>query len=204
MKKILIASGNPGKIAEIKIGLKKLKSFGIDILTLNDVKVGENKPEEAGKTFKDNALIKARFYADLTRLPVISDDGGLIIPYLNNEPGVKSKRWLGRDATDSELINHTLHNLRGCTGSKRIAYLETVLCFYNPQTGKAIFEKEKISGHISEVPSKRIIAGYPFRAVFIVDKYKKYYDELTEKEHQQVNHRLKALKRLTKKIRNLI
>ena len=204
MKKILIASGNPGKITEIKIGLQKLKNLGIEVLTLNDVKVGENKPEENGKTFKDNALIKAIFYADQTRLPVVSDDGGLIIPYLNNEPGVKSKRWLGRDATDSELVNHTLYNLRGCTGSKRIAYLETVLCFYNPQTNTIIFEREKISGHISEVPSSKRITGYPFRAVFIVDKFKKYYDELTEEEHQQVNHRLKALKRLTKKIDNLI
>lgn len=204
MKKILIASGNPGKIAEIKIGLQKLKSLGIEVLTLNDVKVGENKPEENGKAFKDNALIKARFYADLTHLPVVSDDGGLIIPYLNNEPGVKSRRWLGYEASDEELINHTLYNLRGCTGSKRIAYLETALCFYNPQTNKIIFETEKISGHISEIPSSKRTTGYPFRAVFIVDKYKKYYDELTEKEHQQINHRLKALKRLTKKIRNLI
>jgi XTP/dITP diphosphohydrolase len=204
VKKILIASGNPGKIAEIKIGLQKLKSFGIDILTLNDVKVGEYKPEENGKTFKDNAIIKAKFYAYLTRLPVVSDDGGLIIPYLNNEPGVKSKRWLGRDATDLELIEYTLYNLRGCTGSKRIAFLETCLCFYNPQTGKAIFETEKISGYISEVPFSKRTTGYPFRAVFIVDKFNKYYDELTEVEHQQVNHRLIALKRLTKKIRNLI
>ncbi len=204
MKKILIASGNPGKIAEIKIGLQKLISFGIDILTLNDVKVGENKPEENGKTFKDNALIKATFYAVQTRLPVVSDDGGLIIPYLKNEPGVKSRRWLGYDASDEELINHALYNLRGCTGSERIAYLETAICFYNPQINKIIFETEKISGHISEVPFSKRTTGYPFRAVFIVDKYNKYYDELNKEEHQQVNHRLKALKRLTKKIRNLI
>lgn len=204
MKKILIASGNPGKIAEIKIGLQKLKSTGVDILTLNDVKVGENKPEENGKTFKDNALIKAKFFADLSRLPVVSDDGGLIIPYLNNEPGVKSRRWLGYEASDEELINHTLYNLRGCIGSKRIAFLETCLCFYNPQTGKAIFETEKIAGHISEVPFSKRTTGYPFRAVFIVDKYNRYYDELNGKEHQQVNHRLKALKRLTKRIQDLI
>lgn len=204
MKKILIASGNPGKITEIKIGLQELKKQGIKILTLNDVIVGDNQPEETGKTFQENALIKAKFYASLTHLPVISDDGGLIIPYLNNEPGVKSKRWMGRDATDLELINHTLYNLRGCTGSKRTAYLETCLCFYDPQTNKVIYETEKISGHISEVPSSKRTAGYPFRAVFIVDEYNKYYDELNEEEHQQVNHRLKALKRLTKKIRNLI
>jgi XTP/dITP diphosphohydrolase len=204
VKKILIASTNPGKITEIKIGLQELENQEIKILTLNDVMVGDKEPEETGNTFQENAFIKAKFYADLTHLPVVSDDGGLIIPYLNNEPGVKSRRWLGKESSDLELINHTLYNLRGCTGLKRIAFLETCLCFYNPQTKKIIFETEKIAGHISEVASSKRTAGYPFRALFIVDKYNKYYDELTEEEHQQVNHRLKAVKRLTKKIQNLI
>lgn len=92
MRKILIASTNPGKIAEIKIGLQELEKQGIKILILNDVKVGDKELEETGKTFQENAFIKAKFYADLTHLPVLSDDGGLIIPYLNNEPGVKSRR----------------------------------------------------------------------------------------------------------------
>ena len=204
MKKILIASGNPGKITEIKIGLKILEKQGIGILTLNNVKVGETEPEETGKTFRDNALIKAKFYADLTNLPVVSDDGGLIIPYLNNEPGVKSRRWLGYEASDEELIKHTLSRLQDVVSAKRKAYLQTCLCFYNPQTNKIIFETEKIAGHISEVPFSKRTTGYPFRAVFIVDKYNKYYDELTEEEHQQINHRLKALKRLTKRIKDLI
>lgn len=204
MNKILIASTNPGKIAELYSGLQILRDHDIDILTLSDVTVGEHQPEETGKTFQENALIKAKFYADLTHLPVVSDDGGLVIPYLNNEPGVKSKRWMGREASDLELINHSLYNLRGCTGSKRTAYLEVCLCFYNPKTGKAIFEKEKISGYISKVPTKKRVAGFPYRALLIVDKYNKFYDELTKEEHKQVNHRLIALKRLTKKIKDLL
>lgn len=204
MKKILIASTNSGKIAEIKIGLQELEKQKIRILTLNDVKVGDTKPEETGKTFQENAFIKAKFYADLTHLPVLSDDGGLVIPYLNNEPGVKSKRWLGYAATDEQLINFALSNLRGCTGSKRTAFLETCLCFYDPQTNETIYETEKILGHISETPSSKRIAGYPYRAIFIVDEFNKYYDELNKEEHQQVNHRLKALKRLTKRMENLI
>jgi len=204
VKKILIASTNSGKIAEIKIGLQELEKQKIRILTLNDVKVGDTKPEETGKTFQENAFIKAKFYADLTHLPVLSDDGGLVIPYLNNEPGVKSKRWLGYAATDEQLINFALSNLRGCTGSKRTAFLETCLCFYDPQTNETIYETEKILGHISETPSSKRIAGYPYRAIFIVDEFNKYYDELNKEEHQQVNHRLKALKRLTKRMENLI
>ena len=204
MKKILIASTNPGKIADIKIGLRELQKQGIKVITLNDVIVGDKEPVETGKTFQENAFIKAKFYAELTHLPVLSDDGGLIIPYLNNAPGVKSRRWLGYEATDEELIKFALSKLHGCTGSKRTAYLETCLCFYDSQIKKTIYETEKIKGHIAEKSSHRPTNGYPYRAIFIVDKYNKYYDELTKKEHQQINHRLKAVKRLTKKIKDLI
>ncbi|MEK7522591.1 MAG: non-canonical purine NTP pyrophosphatase [Patescibacteria group bacterium] len=204
MKKILIASTNPGKITEIKIGLHELKKQGIKILTLNDVIVGENQPEETGKTFQENALIKAKFYANLTHVPVISDDGGLVIPYLNNEPGVKSRRWLGYEASDQELVDHTLKRLQNIPKLNRKAYLEACLCFYDPQTNEVIYETEKIIGHISEASVLKIIPGFPYRALLIVDKFNKCYDELTKEEHQQINHRLIALKRLTKRIKDLI
>lgn len=204
MKKILIASANPGKIAELKAGLKYLEKEAICLLTLNDVKVGDKKPVENGKTFQKNSLIKAKFYANLTHLPCLSDDGGLVIPYLDNEPGVRSRRWLGHEATDQELIDYTLTRLDGVKGNDRSAYLKVTLCFYNPKTNKEIFESEKISGHISEVPTKKRIMGFPYRALLIVNKYNKFYDELTVAEHQMVNHRLIALKRLTKKIVDLI
>lgn len=204
MKKILVATHNPAKIEELKVGLKELEKQGIKVFTLNDVKVGDKEPEETGKTFQENALIKAKFYADLTHLPCLSDDGGLIIPYLNNEPGVKSRRWLGYEASDEELIKFTLSRLRDCTGSKRTAFLQTCVCFYHPETKKIFFEEEKIKGHIAEKASNKPTNGYPFRALFIVDQFNKYYDELTEEEHQQVNHRLKALKRLTNNLLSML
>ena len=204
MKKILIASTNPGKITEIKIGLQELEKRGIKILTLNDVKVGERQPKETGKTFQENAFIKAKFYASLTHLPVISDDGGLVIPYLNNEPGVKSRRWLSYEASDQELVDHTLKRLQNIPKLNRKAYLEACLCFYDPQTNEVIYETEKILGSIAEASVLKIIPGFPYRALLIVDKFNKCYDELTEVEHQQVNHRLIALKRLTKRIKDLI
>lgn len=202
-KKILIATHNQAKLAELKIGLHQFENRGFKLLTLNDVGV-ENDPEETGTTFKENSLLKAKYYANLTNLPTLADDGGLTIPYLNNEPGVKSKRWLGREATDLELIGHALHNLRGCMGTKRTAFLQTCLCFYDPKTKHKLVESEKIKGHIAEKSSDKPTHGYPYRAIFIVDKFNKYYDDLTEEEHLNVNHRLIALKRLTKKIEDLI
>jgi len=200
MKKILIATTNKAKLEEIKNRLKFFLKQNIKLLTLNDVGV-EEKPEEKGINFCENARIKAQFYAEKTSLPTLADDGGLIIPYLNNEPGVKSRRWLGYEAKDEELINYTLERLKNVPKEKRKAYLQVCLCFFDPSSKKIFFEEENIKGFIAEKPSGKTTFGYPFRALFIVKKFNKYYDQLTSKEHQQINHRLLALKRLIKKIK---
>jgi len=200
MKKILIATTNPGKIKEIIDGLKSLEKFGIGFVRLNDVGV-EEKVEEIGKTFCENAKIKAVFYGEKTNLPTIADDGGLIIPYLNNEPGVKSRRWLGYEASDEELIQYTLKQLNNQPKENRIAFLQTCVCFYHPQTKKIFFQEENIKGWIAKNPSSRRIKGYPFRSLFIVEKFNKYYDELTAEEHRQANHRLRAIEKLVPKIK---
>lgn len=195
LKKILIATTNCAKLKEIKQGLTPLEKLGIKILNLNDLTINK-KPKETGKTFKENAKLKAKFYAKLTKLPTIADDGGLIIPFLNNQPGVKSRRWLGYEASDEELINFTLKKLKNLPFEKRKAYLETCVCFYHPQKKLFLYQQEKIEGYIAKKPSPRRIEGYPFRALFIVKKFNKYYDELTEEEHEEINHRLKAVKKL--------
>jgi len=200
MKKILIATTNQAKLEEIKNGLKLLLKQKIKLLTLKDVRV-EEKPEEKGKTFCENARIKAKFYAKKTNLPTIADDSGLLIPYLNNEPGVKSRRWLGYEASDEELINYTLERLKNVPKRNRITYLKVCLCFFDPKNKKIFFEEEKIEGYIAQKPSDKKTFGYPFRALFIVKKFNKYYEELTSDEHQQINHRLIALKRLIEKIK---
>lgn len=200
MNKLLIATHNKAKLAELKSGIKPLVKKGVKILSLNDLKINE-EPEEAGKTFEENARLKAKFYSEKSGLPTLADDGGLIIPSLNNEPGVKSRRWLGYDATDEELIKYTLKKLRGFTKENRVAYLKVCLCFYN---GIFVCEEEKIIGHIAEIPSNKRNEGYPFRALFIVDKFNKFYDELTNEEHKSVNHRLKALKKLIRKIKQYL
>lgn len=203
MKKLLIATSNQAKLEEIKYGLKELEKENIKLLTLNDVGV-EEEPEETGQTFCENAKIKAKSYGDLTNLPTIADDGGLIIPYLNNEPGVKSRRWLGYKASDQELIDYTLKRLKNTSKTQRIAYLQTCICFYLAKKNVFMFQEEKIKGYIAEKPSNKPTNGYPFRALFIVEKYQKYYDELTEKQHNLINHRLKALKKLVPKIKEVL
>ena len=203
MQQILIATHNPAKLKELKYGLKNLINKNINLVSLKELNINK-EPEETGKTFCDNSLLKAQYYGTLTHLPTIADDGGLEIEILNGEPGVKSKRWIGHEGTDNELIEYTLNRLQGIGKQNRTAYLQTCIYFYDPKTTILFYETEKIYGYIAEKPSGRPTEGYPFRALFIVNKFNKFYDELTQKEHQQINHRLKALRRLTKRFKNLL
>lgn len=203
MNSFLIATTNPGKLAELKKGFASLEKKELKIYSLSDLKIIDD-PDETGKTFEENALLKAKFYSRLSGLPTVADDGGLIIPYLNNEPGIMSRRWPGYSATDEELINYCLNKLNHVVKTKRKAYLTVTLCFYDPSGKTHIFETGKIKGRIAEKPSSKREKGYPYRALLIVDKFEKYYDDLTEKEHIEINHRLKAVKRLAKKIEKVL
>ncbi len=202
MKILLIATHNPAKIKELALGLKPLREKGIKLVTLEDLGITD-EPEETGNTFEDNALLKAKYYSLLTRLPTISDDGGIVIEALSGEPGVKSKMWLGGAAPDEGVLGNNFEKVKGKANRK--AYLETCICFYdlrndNVAQRTTFAETERIYGRIADAVNDKRSKGFPFRALFIVDEYNKYYDELTGQEHESINHRLKALKRLATKI----
>ncbi len=196
---ILIATHNKAKQEEMKKGLKNLQNKGIKFFSLEDLHI-HGQPEESAATFAENSLLKARWYSHVTGLAAIADDGGLCIASLNNEPGVKSHRWPGYEATDEQLVAFTLQKLNGFPRNKRTAYLQTCITFFDPVSQKSVAETEKIDGFIANKPSGKPTHGYPYRALFIVKKYNTYYDQLTPREHHNINHRLHALERLSKKI----
>lgn len=90
MRKLLVATSNPGKFREISEGLADL---GLELLSLADFS-GVVPVRETGKTFEENAILKARGYGDQTKLPTVADDAGLEIDALSGEPGVKTRRWI--------------------------------------------------------------------------------------------------------------
>ncbi|MGA2968005.1 MAG: non-canonical purine NTP pyrophosphatase, partial [Candidatus Levyibacteriota bacterium] len=94
--RLLIATKNQGKVGEFK---EFLKDLPFEIVSLKDISIKEDI-EENGKTYQENSQKKALFFAKLTSLPTIADDGGIEIVALNNDPGIKSRRWLGHEATD--------------------------------------------------------------------------------------------------------
>ena len=195
MHKLLLATTNKAKQEEITFGLRPLVTKGIQIVSLRDFPNIE-EPEEIGTTFEENAKLKAKYYAEKTGLPALADDGGLMIAALGGEPGVKSRRWPGYAATDLELIQYALDKMRHIPEDKRTAQLATCLAFYNPVSKQFSCEQESIDGFITMKPLTMETHGYPYRALFKVAKYNKFYDELTHEEHDAINHRLLAIKRL--------
>lgn len=189
MKELLIATTNPGKILEYRVILKDLP---LALVTLKDLNIKADV-EEDGKTFKENAIKKVKFYSKLAGLPTISEDGGLEIDYFNGEPGVKSRRWPGYEATDEELINMTLEKLRGVPLKKRGAQLRVVIALSIDEEVRTF--EGILRGVIMEKPIKKIIPGYPFRTLFYLPKIKKVLGELTMEEEAVVAHRKKALEK---------
>lgn len=195
MNTLLIATHNAAKLTELIDSAAGLKQRGYHIVSLNELHI-DTEPDETGNTFRENALLKAKYYAQISQLPTIADDGGLMIDYLHGEPGVHSRRWPGYEASDEELIAMTLQKLDGIPDTQRTATLTTCLCYFDPNTQKTIWSQEKISGYIGQHPSKKYVHGYPYRSLFIVSDLHLYYDELTMQQHAAFNHRKIAMRKL--------
>ena len=196
--KLLIATKNPGKIAEYRIILKNLP---LEFITLGDLNI-EASVEEDGKTFEENAIKKAEFYSRLTGLPTLAEDGGIEIDYFNGEPGVKSRRWPGYEASDEELINMTFEKLNEVPLEKRGAQLRVVIALAINSEIKT--SEGVIRGIILERPAKTTIPGYPFRSVFYIPTMKKVFAEMTEEEEMLVSHRKRAVKKLLPTIKKYL
>lgn len=191
--KILIATKNPGKFREIK----KIFKNDFELLSLDDINT-VLEIEENGSTFQDNAFIKARTYFNYSGTPTIADDGGLEIDALGGEPGVKSRRWPGYEASDEELIAMAIAKLHGVPHKKRIARLRAVGVYYDGKN--SLSEEGSIEGYITENAPGKCEPGYPFRAIFWIPKFNKLFQDLTEKEHGEINHRKYIFKKLKDRI----
>jgi len=199
--KLLIATTNLAKLREYK---ELLKGLPLKLVSPKDLKI-KRKPNENGKTFRENAIKKAKFYSKITGLITLADDGGLEIDYLNGEPGVKSHRWPGHEATDRELIDYTLKRLKGVLWRKRKAQFRVIVALAIPGKKVLTFEGKK-RGIILTKPRGRVIPGYPFRSIFYLPKYGKSFNELSFKEEIKIGHRRQPIKKLITllKIKKLI
>ena len=195
MKKLLIATTNPGKLAEFQ---EFLSDMPLELVTLNDVGITVNV-EESGETFEENARIKAARYAAISGLPTLADDGGFEIEALGGEPGVHSHRWIhhDREDEDEELIQHVLFRLQGVPVEKRGAQLHLVLVFALP-SGESWTSEALVKGNIPFEASSYRRVGFPYRSLLYLPEIQKFYnhEELTAEENKTYNHRRHAVEEL--------
>jgi XTP/dITP diphosphohydrolase len=140
-KKIVLASGNAGKLREIERILADL-----DVEIIAQAELGVSEADETGHTFVENALIKARHAAVSTSLPAIADDSGLVVKVLDGRPGVHSARYSGPSATDDENIDKLLQEMQRVPTDERGAAFHCCACFVTPDDTSSLIAEGRWEG----------------------------------------------------------
>ncbi len=201
MRKILVASTNPGKLKE----LREMLGGDIEWVSLSDFpNVAEI--EEDGKTFAENACKKALGYAKVTGLWTLADDSGLVIDALGGEPGVKSARFSGAKDKNRGLLDHknmakVLKLLKDVLQEERTARFMCCLCLASPE--KVLIETEgKLEGVIANEQSGE--NGFGYDPIFFVPRLYKTVAQMTSEEKNAISHRGNAIRKLKPKLEELL
>ena len=159
--KIVLASGNAGKLKEI---VRILGDLDFTVVPQSDF--GVSDADETGSSFVENALIKARHAADATGLAAIADDSGLCVDALDGRPGVYSARYSGPDATDDKNNDRLLEELDGVPDELRGAAFRCVACFVMPGEGEPVIGEGEWRGRILQ--ERRGDGGFGYDPLFLV------------------------------------
>lgn len=184
MRKLLIGTHSKGKFPEIK---KILQGLPYKIINLVEAGI-DFEVEETGKTFRANAILKARAYGKITGFLTLAEDAGLEVDALNGAPGVYSNRYY--PGTDEDRYRFLLKNLEGVPEKKRIARFKAVVAIFDPKTDKIKTCQGIMEGRITTSPRGR--HGFGYDPVFYNPKLKKRSAELTIQEKNKISHRGKA------------
>lgn len=187
LESIVVASGNKNKIREIKQIFKN-----VVIISMHDLGF-DGEIAEAGKTFKENAKIKAQFISERYNIPALADDSGLCVHALNGAPGIYSARFSGEGDKENRAL--LLKRLDGICD--RGAYFESAVCLYLPG-GKTYFGEGRTHGRIlqEEIGEN----GFGYDCIFYSDDLKKSFGLATAEEKNSVSHRYRALCDLKSKL----
>lgn len=193
MQKLLIATTNKGKIAELG---NFLADIPVQLVSLAEVGITE-EVIETGTTYEENSKLKALTYAKLSGLPAVSDDGGLEIDALGGKPGVQSRYWAGPQGRDKDIIEKMKTVAKQLPKRNRHATFRTVITLALPD-GRFWQVEGSVDGIIAKEPLLKILHGYPYRSFFYLPKVQKYYheSELTGEDEKEYNHRWKAINKL--------
>ena len=196
MKEIIIATNNKNKVKEMK---EKLSKYDITVISQSEAGVNIDV-EETGETFKENAEIKAEAIYNLLKKPVIADDSGLCIDFLDGAPGVHSHRFAGENATDKDRINIVLEKLKDVPKENRTARFRCAICFIDEKGEKHFFE-DKAEGIIGFEPAGN--NGFGFDPIFHYEGDSRSFAEYSPEEKNAVSHRGKAVAQFVEFIKTL-
>lgn len=195
--KIIFATGNQGKMKEVKMILSDL---GCEILSMKEAGITIDIAED-GKTFEENAMIKAQAIAKLEKAIVLADNSGLEVDYLNKEPGIYSSRYLGEDTPYEEKNRQIMERLEGVEWEKRTARFVCAIAGVMPD-GKTFTTRATIEGYIGT--EARGSNGFGYDPIFYVPEYDCTTAELTLEQKNKISHRGKALEKAKKAIKELL
>ncbi len=183
MRKILIATTNPGKFREI---VTELSDLPFMFVNLHDVGLDKQIVDEPFSTTWENALHKAKFFAHKSKLLTIAEDSGFFIDHLHGAPGVRTKE----DApTESERIDKILHALRGVRASKRGAYFQTHACIYDPSKNSFTIFEGMLHGRVAEKAASQWPQGMEHDAIFFYPPARKLLADMSPLEKNLISQR---------------
>lgn len=194
MKRFVVATQNRDKLEEIA---RLLRPIGIEPVSLKEVGVDFSDVEETGKTFLENAQIKARAAFEKSGLPSIGDDSGLAVDALNGAPGIYSARYAGEGATNEMRIEKLLRNLEGVPEKKRTARFVCAVCCIL-ESGEELCVQGECEGTIAFEPVGE--GGFGYDPVFLIEDGRSFA-QLTDREKDGISHRGRALKKLQQALR---
>jgi XTP/dITP diphosphohydrolase len=193
MKKLVLASGNAGKLREFG---QLLAPFDFEVLPQSAFNVPE--AEEPHVTFVENALAKARHASRLTDLPALADDSGLCVSALGGAPGVYSARFAGEPKSDQRNNEKLVADLQG-KADRRAHYVAVLVFVHHADDPQPIIAEGEWHGEI--VDSPRGEGGFGYDPYFLVPELGKTVAELPQEEKNRRSHRGQALARLIEKLR---
>lgn len=195
--KIVFATGNAGKMKEIRLILADL---GMEIYSMKEAGI-QTEVEENGTTFEENAVLKAKAIGEQTDAIVLADDSGLEVDYLNKEPGVYSARYLGED-TSYRIKNQSLiDRLDGVPEEKRTARFVCAIAAHLPD-GRMLTTRGTIEGIIGY--EERGEGGFGYDPIFYLPEYGCSTAELSMEKKNELSHRGKALRAMKEELKKAL
>ncbi|MCX8073885.1 MAG: XTP/dITP diphosphatase [Candidatus Binatia bacterium] len=191
--RLVLATANPGKVKELE---QLLGGSGVECISLLD-RPGYPKVAETGRTYVENATLKAKAIAAWSGLPALADDSGLEVDALGGAPGVDSAHYAGEQADDTANLRRLLHELREVPEEQRSARFRCVLAVARPD-GRVLTSEGVCEGRITAEP--RGTNGFGYDPVFVPEGSDKTFAELSAEEKHRYSHRARAARQLRERL----